>query len=314
MPRIQSPKKVHTKRKTRKEQSMKERRTDLAEEAKELWEETAEKNSKLQGVVAEEESHGNYTLSRVEILDKEGEKALGKPKGKYVTLSLGEDWVGEAFQEWVEVLSQELGHLLQDLPPQASVLVVGLGNQGVTPDAIGPKVQSFTAVTRHLVEQIPQHFQHLRPVSAVSAGVLGTTGLESSELIRGITEEISPACVIAVDALASRSLERVCRTVQLANTGITPGSGVGNHRGRLDEASLGRPVIAVGVPTVVDGGTLVADLLGQENLSLEGGDFFVTPKEIDAHVAKLSKLVAYGINLALNPSLSFADMEFLLGG
>lgn len=292
---------------------MKERRTDLAEEAKALWEESAEENSKLEGVKAEEEVHENYTLSRVEILNAQGEAALGKPVGTYVTLGLGEQWLGEDFSQWIEVLAAELRAMLAPVGEKESVLVVGLGNQAVTPDAIGPKVQQMTAVTRHLVEQIPEHFAHLRPVSAISAGVLGTTGLESRELIRGITEEISPGCIIAVDALASRSLDRVCRTVQLSNTGITPGSGVGNHRGRLDQESMGRPVLAIGVPTVVDGGTLVADLLGREEISLEGGDFFVTPKEIDAEVAKLSKLLAYGINLALNPSLTMEDLEFLLG-
>ncbi len=292
---------------------MKERRTDLAQEAKELWEESAQEATLLEGVKAEEENFPNYTLSRVEILNEQGEKALGKPQGRYITLSLGEDWIGEAFAQWVQVLAKELGSLLVDLEDSAPVLVVGLGNPGVTPDAIGPRVQELTAVTRHLVSQIPEHFQHLRPVSAVPAGVLGTTGLESAEIIKGITQETSPACIIAVDALASRSLERVCRTVQVANTGITPGSGVGNHRGRLDKETLGRPVIAIGVPTVVDGATLVADLLGQEELDLTGGDFFVTPKEIDAHIAKLSKLLAYGINLALNPTLTMEDMEFLLG-
>lgn len=292
---------------------MKERRTDLAEEAKELWEETAEENTKLEGVTAQEEVHQNYTLSKVEILNQKGEEALGKPVGMYITLGLGEQWLGEDFAQWRAVLSQQLQELLSDIPQQAPVLVVGLGNMAVTPDAIGPKVQQMTAVTRHLVRELPEHFSHLRPVSAVPAGVLGTTGVESCEIIRGITEEIAPACVIAVDALASRSLARVCRTVQLSNTGITPGSGVGNHQGRLDLESLGCPVIAIGVPTVVDGGTLVADLLGQEELTLEGGDFFVTPKEIDAQVAKLSKLLAYGINLALNPSLTEEDMEFLLG-
>lgn len=291
---------------------MKERRTDLAEEAKELWEESAGKTTKLRGVKAQEETYPHCTLSTVQILDQEGEEALGKPQGTYVTLTLEEDYTGEGFVAWVDILSKELQKLMSPMGEQSSVLVVGLGNEAVTPDAIGPKVQGMTAVTRHLVEQIPQHFSHLRPVSAVPAGVLGTTGVESWELVKGITEETQPDCVIAVDALASRSLKRVCRTIQLADTGITPGSGVGNHRGRLDAQSLGRPVIAVGVPTVVDGGTLVADLTGREQ-SIEGDAFFVTPKEIDSQVNQLSKVIAYGINLALNPSLSVEEMEFLLG-
>lgn len=290
---------------------MKNRRTDLAEEAKELWEESAEDTTQLKGVKAEEETFSSYSLSRVEILDQEGEAALGKPVGRYITLSLEEHQ--EDFSRWVDVLAKELGEMLGDIPSHAPVLVVGLGNSAITADAIGPKVQTMTAVTRHLVEQLPEHFAHLRPVSAVSAGVLATTGLESAELIKGVTAETAPACVIAVDALASRALNRVCRTVQLANTGITPGSGVGNHRGSLNEETLGRPVIAVGVPTVVDGGTLVADLLGVEQEHIEGGDFFVTPKEIDAQLAKLSKLLATAINKALNPCLTSEDLAFLLG-
>ncbi len=294
---------------------MKQRRTDLAEEAKELWQESAGKTTQLEGVVAQEVVEEHLTISRVEILDQRGVEALGKPVGLYVTLTLGEDLEGDTFQTWVTALGKELGHFLAPLPKEAPVLVVGLGNGAVTPDAIGPKVQSLTAVTRHLVSQLPEHFAHLRPVSALSAGVLGTTGVESSELIRGVTAQTAPACVVAVDALAARALNRVCNTIQLSNTGITPGSGVGNHRGTLNQETLDVPVIAIGVPTVVDGATLVADLLGEEELStsLPGGDFFVTPKEIDSQVAQLSKLIAYGINQALNPSLTSEDLDVLLG-
>lgn len=290
---------------------MKQRRTDLAQEAKELWEESADQTTELQGVKAQEETFDSYTISRVEILNEEGEKALGKPIGQYITLNIQREI--NQYSPWMEVLAEELQNLLGEIPEDAPVLVVGLGNGAITPDAIGPKVQEMMAVTRHLVQQLPQHFAHLRPVSAVPAGVLGTTGLESSEIIKGITQETQPACVICVDALASRALGRVCRSIQLANTGITPGSGVGNHRGTLNEATLGRPVIALGVPTVVDGGTLVADVMGVEKSHVEGGDFFVTPKEIDSDVAKLSKLLAVAINKALNPSLSLEDMELLLG-
>ena len=179
---------------------------------------------------------------------------------------------------------------------------------------MGPKVHEYTLVTRHLVRQVPEHFGDLRPVASLSAGVLGTTGMESGELVRAVSERLRPACVIAVDALASRSLKRVCRTVQLADTGIAPGSGVGNHRAALDRASLGVPVIAVGVPTVVDGATLAADLLGTEELPPlgEGRDLMVTPKDIDSQVADLSKVIGYGIDLALQPSLTLEDLDLLL--
>ena len=197
-------------------------------------------------------------MTRVSILDRRGEEALGKPVGTYVTLTL--DGLARreenAFGRAARAVAAELGELLGFLHPEAPVLVVGLGNRAITPDAVGPKVHEYTLVTRHLVRQVPEHFGDLRPVASLSAGVLGTTGMESGELVRAVSERLRPACVIAVDALASRSLKRVCRTVQLADTGIAPGSGVGNHRAALDRASLGVPVIAVGVPTVVDGATL----------------------------------------------------------
>ena len=272
---------------------MRNRRTDLALEARELWQESAEERTQL-----------------------EGEEALGKPVGTYVTLTL--DGLArreeDAFGRAARAVAAELGELLGFLHPEAPVLVVGLGNRAITPDAVGPKVHEYTLVTRHLVRQVPEHFGDLRPVASLSAGVLGTTGMESGELVRAVSERLRPACVIAVDALASRSLKRVCRTVQLADTGIAPGSGVGNHRAALDRASLGVPVIAVGVPTVVDGATLAADLLGTEELPPlgEGRDLMVTPKDIDSQVADLSKVIGYGIDLALQPSLTLEDLDLLL--
>ena len=151
-----------------------------------------------------------------------------------------------------------------------------------------------------LVAQMPEHFGQLRPVASLAAEVLGNTGMESGEMVRAVCETLRPACVIAVDALASRSLKRLCRTVQLADTGITPGSGV--------------PVIALGVPTVVEGATLAADLLDAEELPDlgQGGDLLVTPKDIDSQVADLSKIIGYGISLALQPSLTLEDLELLL--
>ena len=192
--------------------------------------------------------------------------------------------------------------------------MVGLGNRAITPDAIGPKVHEYTLVTRHLVEGVPEHFGSFRPVASLAAGVLGTTGVESGEVVRAVCEKLRPACVIAVDALASRSLERLCRTVQLADTGITPGSGVGNHRFALDEKTLGVPVLAVGVPTVVYGATLAADLLGRDDLPPlgRGGELLVTPKDIDSQVADLAKIVGYGISLALQPGMTVEDLELLL--
>ena len=295
---------------------MLQRRTDLAVEAHDLWKESAARETALPGVRARDDVREGCPVTRVEILDRQGAAALGKPEGQYVTLELSalERREPGALSRAVRAIAAELTALLGPLPAQAPVLVVGLGNRAITPDAVGPKVHEYTLVTRHLVRQVPEHFGDLRPVASLSAGVLGTTGMESGELVRAVSERLRPACVIAVDALASRSLKRVCRTVQLADTGIAPGSGVGNHRAALDRASLGVPVIAVGVPTVVDGATLAADLLGTEELPPlgEGRDLMVTPKDIDSQVADLSKVIGYGIDLALQPSLTLEDLDLLL--
>lgn len=211
---------------------MLQRRTDLAVEAHDLWKESAARETTLPGVRARDDTREGYPVTRVEILDHQGARALGKPEGQYVTLELSglERREPEALPRAVRAIAAELTALLGSLPAQAPVLVVGLGNRAITPDAIGPKTVEHTLVTRHLVSGAPEHFAPFRPVAALVAGVLGTTGVESGELARAVAEHIRPSCIIAVDALASRSLKRVCRTVQLSDTGISPGSGVGNHR------------------------------------------------------------------------------------
>ena len=211
---------------------MQMRRTDLALEAKELWQERAGETTKLSGVEAHDGLRDGIPVTTVRVLDEAGEKALGKPRGCYVTLTL-ESLAGREeniFHRAVQAVAGELFELMNHIPPQALVLVAGLGNRSITPDAIGPKVHEYTLVTRHLVQRLPEQFGALRPVASLSAEVLGSTGVESGEVVRAVCEKIRPACVIAVDALASRSVERLCRTVQLSDTGITPGSGVGNHR------------------------------------------------------------------------------------
>jgi len=304
-----------------RQKTMLKRRTDLALEAKELWAESAEKETKLEGVRARDSLREGYQVTTVDILDEQGASSLGKPVGSYVTVQLDalarreEDAFGRA----ARAIAAELNGLLK-LPEEATCLVVGLGNRAITPDAIGPGVTDHTMVTRHLVEQVPEHFGSFRPVAALAAGVLGTTGVESGELVKAVAEKIRPGCIIAVDALASRSMDRVCTTVQLANTGIVPGSGVGNHRAALNRETLGVPVIAVGVPTVVDAGTLAADILaeaGQEGLDPEalagaGDGLMVTPRDIDQRVADLVKVIGYGINLALQPGLTIEDVDLFL--
>ena len=300
---------------------MLKRRTDLAIEAKALWEESAQEESRLPGVAARDSRREGFPVTTVEILDQAGERALGKPVGRYITLELTglRRREADAFGRAARALSAELSTLLP-VRRGDGVLVVGLGNRAITPDAVGPRAADSTLVTRHLVERGEPPFDAFRPVSALAAGVLGTTGIESGELVSAVVERLHPACVIAVDALASRSLDRVCRTVQIADTGIVPGSGVGNARAALSRETLGVPVIAIGVPTVVDGATLAADLLaeaGQGDLDpsvLSGHHVgvIVTPREIDTDVADLAKVIGYGINLALHQGLSVADIDMLL--
>jgi spore protease len=295
---------------------MDSRRTDLALEARELWQERTGETEALSGVNAWDSMREGIPVTTVEILNREGEQALGKPCGRYVTLTLEgvarreEDVFGRA----IRAIAGELTPMLERVPADGLVLVVGLGNRAITPDAVGPKVHEHTLVTRHLVAGMPEHFGDMRPVASLAAEVLGNTGMESGDLVRAVCDKLCPACVIAVDALASRSLDRLCRTVQLTDTGIIPGSGVGNHRQGLNQESLGVPVVAVGVPTVVDGATLAADLLGLEecpNLNA-GRELMVTPRDIDSQVDDLAKIIGYGINLALQPGMTVEDLDLLL--
>jgi len=298
------------------------KRTDLAVEAHELWTESAPETTELPGVKAKDfKSHG-FDVTTVQILDQAGEKALGKPQGTYITLELSALARREvdAFSRGVSALRTQLLPLL-NLGEEDSVLVVGLGNRAITPDAIGPITAEHTLATRHLVEQVPEHFGHFRRVAVVLPGVLGSTGIESAQVVRALVAEFRPDRIVAIDALASRKLSRICRTVQISDTGIAPGSGVGNHRTRLDSETLGVPVVAVGVPTVVDAGTLVSDLLeesgrGEVDAALfgpYGGGMIVTPKEIDTQVADISKLVGYALNCTFHEGLRVEDVDMLTG-
>lgn len=295
---------------------MKTRRTDLALEARQLYQETA---GEVPGVSVQEGNREGFAITTVEVLNEEGASALGKEIGRYVTLELDGLLHREtdAFPRAVRAVSGELEAML---PPDAPALVVGLGSRTITPDLLGPLALEHTLVTRHLVKGAAEYFGGFRPVAAMTPGVLSATGVESAEAAAALTAAIRPGCVIVVDALASRGLERVCRTVQLSDTGITPGSGVGNHRMALTRESLGAPVISVGVPTVVDGATLALDLLERagltgvdaDTLAGVGADLFVTPREIDERVADLAKVIGYALSMALNPQLTMDDLALLL--
>ena len=294
------------------------KRTDLALEAREIWQESAEKTTRLSGVKATKQRQEGYPVTRVDILDGRGEAALGKPQGSYLTIDLTTFWQRKAdfFERAVRAVGSQLKTLL---PPEGPALVIGLGNDAMTPDAVGPLAVDSVLVTRHLIAAMPKHFSGFRPVAVQRTGVLGTTGVESAEAVRGLVAEVQPALVIAVDALASRRVGRVCATVQLSDTGIIPGSGVGNHRSALNRETLGVPVFAVGIPTVVDAATLAADLMeeagitdiDEEKLRTGQQNLMVTPRDIDAQVRDLAKVVGYGINWALQ-DLEIEEINALL--
>ena len=279
-------------------------RTDLAMEAHACWKESAGETSELKGVIARDETLRGFPLTRVEIVDNEGAAALQKPQGTYLTLDVSRCQGPEGLQEAAGAVAELLEPLL---PEEGPTLVAGLGNPAMTPDALGPRCMDHLLITRHLKNVLPQ----LRETAALSGGVLGTTGLEAAEWVRGVAEHMKPAAVIVVDALAARSLDRLCQSIQLSDTGLVPGSGVGNHRMALNRETLGVPVISVGVPTVVSLETIIHDLTDDCGNPPQKG-FFLTPDAIDAKIKKLSKIIAYGINLALQPGLTVSDLDALL--
>ncbi len=294
---------------------MEQRRTDLAMEAHELWRGAGGRA----GVETCEREAFGYGVTEVEVTEPAAAKALGKPVGTYVTLDLRPYWAREddALERAASAVGAELRALLGGTPVKTA-LVVGLGNSAMTPDAIGPQAAEHVLVTRHLMHE--SAFSALAAVSVLVPGVLGRTGMEAAETIRGAVRTVRPDVLVAVDALASRSLGRVCTTVQLSDTGIVPGSGVGNRRRAINRASLGIPVVAVGVPTVVDAGTLALDILEEAGaaeldpaaLRGHGDGVMVTPRDIDAQIRELARVLGYGIDLALQP-LDFEGLTQLMG-
>ena len=294
------------------------RRTDLALESRELYQEDNQREP--EGVDWKEEQEGNILLTRVYVRNQQGAEALEKPVGAYITADLGPDWDRDfqGMEQAAAVVARELAALSP--PDPACVLAVGLGNRRITADALGPLAMEKIIVTRHLKDAMPEAFENFARVGAVSPGVLGVTGVETGEIVQGVCRLIKPDAIIAVDALASRRMNRLCRTVQLSDSGITPGGGVGPGRVALDRDSLGAPVIAIGVPMVVDAWTLAMDLCQQAGGSLDSEDcpvpegaMIVTPKDIDALTRKSAKLIGYAVNMALHGGLSVSEIEELLG-
>ena len=312
-------------------------RTDLALEERERL--RGQEGRDWPGVSLQQERDSGITITRMEIFSPEGETTMGKPQGKYITIEApGLKIRDQTVQERAaELLAQELTSLMAALDAGGEVLVVGLGNWQATPDALGPQVVENLLITRHLQEFLPKNLGgRLRPVCAISPGVLGTTGIESSDIIAGVIQLVRPALVIAIDALAARRIERIVASIQLSDTGIQPGSGVGNRRNALSQQTLGIPVIAVGVPTVVHAMTIAADAtdllvrqlsqrrefhaplsalsgserdrLLEEILHPTVGQLMVTPKEIDVYIEDMARVLANGVNGALHPGFNHREL------
>ena len=321
-------------------------RTDMADESRVVGAgtQTRTRDSGLgEGIRIENDGDSDVAITRVHVDTLEGEQKVGKPIGSYITMDIPKvhEKSRDLYEKSCRMLARELESLIH-LDKKDTVLIVGLGNWNVTADALGPKVAQSVLVTRHIYEYLPKEVDETeRPVCAISPGVLGITGIETGHIIKGIVDNVKPALVIAIDALASRSMSRVNSSIQLANTGIAPGSGVGNKRTALNKESLGVPIIAIGIPTVVDAATMASDVLdlvmdnmmeqaGQgsefykmlmsidrdekyrmiiELLEPYSGNLVVTPKDTDDIVDYLSKLVANGINMALHENIGPDDVD-----
>ena len=307
-------------------------RTDLAVERRDLYKKANKIEDEVAGVESEEENISEkIRVTRVKITNEQGEQAIGKKKGNYITIDIQKMNIitEEEKEKAAEVLANEIKQLVQNkVQNKEDILIVGLGNEEVTPDALGPNVVKNVEVTRHIINYLPQYIdENARPVSAIAPGVLGTTGIETLEIIKGVVDNIKPKLLIVIDALASRSIERISSTIQLSDTGIVPGGGVENARKELTEETLGIPVIAIGIPTVVETAVVVNDALDlfieklqqeaksndylnklkeednyeeiKEALLPKDFNFIVTPKEIDNLILNMSEIVASGINLSL---------------
>ena len=306
-------------------------RTDLASERRDIYQK-ANNLEEIDGIETnEEEIDENIKVERVKITNENGQNAIGKPIGNYITIDIKKLKIAqeEELQKSADTLANELRKVIDaHIDKSGEILVVGLGNVYVTPDSLGPKVVNEIEVTRHIINYLPQYVNEgTRMVSAIATGVLGTTGIETVEILKGIVDNIHPKMVIVIDALASRSIERISSTVQLSDTGIVPGAGVGNTRNEISQKTLGIPVIAIGIPTVVETAVLVNDCLDifieklqdeaksndylnqlkeednyeeiKEVLNPKDYNLIVTPKEIDGLIENMKEVVSRGINAAV---------------
>lgn len=287
-------------------------RTDLALEAREFIEEA---NGEMRGIIVDtyKDADDTVLVTHVQITTKNGAKAMGKPIGSYITLEADNlvDSDEDYHREVSVVIAKQLHKLLPQLTEEQSILVVGLGNRDVTADALGPEVVDHLNVTRHMLKQFGHaaySCEKVHEISSLVPGVMGKTGMESAEIIKGVVASTNPGIIIVIDALAARSTRRLTRTIQITNTGIQPGSGVGNHRNALTEESMGIPVIAIGIPTVVDAATIVNDAVGHlsqdspemQNTLHDMHNMYVTAKDIDETIKRLGFTLSEALNIAFN--------------
>ena len=319
-------------------------RTDLAIEAREIYK--AEQKDEVPGVFVEKEDVSGVLVTRVKITTDEGAKALDKAIGTYITLEIPDISVNNAelFEAAARAVSDEINKLAGKKDDRVT-LVAGLGNREITPDSLGPRVVSSLVVTRHLFHNMPESIPDtMSSVCAMAPSVLGLTGIETGEIVKGVSARINPDLIIAVDALMSRAVSRVCTTIQITDTGISPGSGVGNRRKALDKSTLGVPVIAIGVPMVVDAATIANDSIDRVidvlvESTEQGGEFYrllksvdreekyrliketisspeesliVTPKEIDKVAERMAKIVANGINYCLHENITAEEIDVFI--
>jgi len=306
--------------------------TDMADERSDIYRKANNIENNIEGVETEStEIDDKIKISRVKIINEKGAEAIGKPVGNYITIDIKKLKIADnnEIQKASETVTEELRALIdKHIDKMGDILIVGLGNTYVTPDSLGPKVVKDMDITRHLLKYAPEYIDpETRPVTAIAPGVLGTTGIETMEIIKGIVENIKPKLIIVIDSLSSKSIERISSTVQIADTGIVPGAGVGNARNEVSERTLGIPVIAIGVPMVVEAATIAADSIDlfieklqqeaksndylnelrnvdkyemiREALIPKDYNLIVTPKEIDDLIENMKDVVARGINYAL---------------
>ncbi len=320
---------------------MREIRTDLAVENRELYKQARDQDSG--GINVEKEENDSYIVTRIKVLNEEGSANLHKPIGTYITIDVpGLNKSDEDLKDEIsQVVAKEIKRLAQT-KEDSKILIVGLGNWNITPDSLGPKVVERVLVTRQFFVNYKKEIDEtVANVAALSPGVMGITGIETGEIVKGVVEKVKPDLVIAVDALASRKMDRISTTIQISDTGINPGAGVGNNRMEFNEKTMGVPVIAIGIPTVVDAATIVNDTLDLiiDSLKTEaksGSEFYnllgqisseekytliqevlnpymknvvVTPTDIDALVDDLSIIVANGLNMALHPGIDLKDVN-----